>query len=865
MTRPARDRGAPWLPALVMRSLFLRPMLRRPGRFLVTVAGVAIGVASVVATVASNRAAVSSFREGVEEVAGRTRLEVTRPGGLDEGALGSLRGLASDAAIVPVIEELAIAPALGDAVRVLGVDLLADRSVRDLDLASRAPLDAALLQRALRGEGALVPDALAREAGVAAGGSLRILVRSRPVDLPVIATLRPRAAASAWDRVVVVDVAWAQELFGRVGRLDRIELLPREGVDVEALAGEVRRRLPEGCEVAAPRERGERTGRMLAALEFNLTALSGISLLVGAVLVGTTLATSVVQRRSILALLRSLGTTRQQIAASILLEAAAIGLLGGLLGVAAGALGARAMLASVRSTMAAVVQGIPETELAVPAGLAIAGVLAGVLVSLAAALLPLREALATPAVQGLRAERPRRLGAKGWRRAGLAFAALVAAAVALAFAPAVAGLPIPALFSALAVLALGIVVASPVLDLAARAAARASFGGLRTPIRIVMAALSAGRRRAAWASGALGVAVALAVAIAVMVGSFRTTVAEFLAQTIRSDVWVRPVVAATGVHVGRLDPEIVTTALALFGPDVVDPFHESTARIAGEDVALAAGEFAVVRRAGGVPFVDGRDSREVFTAALRDRSAIVNESLARRFGVGRGDVLRLETRAGILERRIEGVFYDYSRSQGLVVLDRGDFLAHYPDEGPQQIALFLPPGADAEAAQARLRTALGGRFRVDVLLNRELRREAMATFDRTFAITTALQLVSSLVAVIAVLTVLGALVDERRKDLALLRALGGSRFQVAGVVVGEAGVLGLLGVVSGVVLGLATGLVIVKVVNLQSFGWSLRFLPPWGDLAATVGAVVPACLMAGLVPAIAAARFTPQELFRDDA
>jgi putative ABC transport system permease protein len=209
------------------------------------------------------------------------------------------------------------------------------------------------------------------------------------------------------------------------------------------------------------------------------------------------------------------------------------------------------------------------------------------------------------------------------------------------------------------------------------------------------------------------------------------------------------------------------------------------------------------------------------------------------------------------------VFFDYSHQRGMVVIDRNDFLHYYPDDGPQELALFLPPGADPAAARDRLLSALGGRFQVEALLNRELRAEVVAIFDRTFAITRALQAVAAAVAVLAVLTVLFALLGERSRDLALLRAVGGSRGQVAAVVASQAALLGLSGAAGGLATGLAIGLVLVKVVNLQSFGWTLRFLPPWSALAATALLVTVACLLAGLAPALAAARMHPGEALRE--
>jgi putative ABC transport system permease protein len=233
---------------LLLRTLFWRPLCRRPLRFLVTVVGVAIGIAAVVATMLASRAAVASLREGVEAIAPPAALEVTRPGGVDEAWL-RLQPVAGEAVIGPVIEEIALLPSLGDAVRVLGVDPLLAAA-----LASEPGRPAGqVIAQVLRGEGVLLPSPLSRRLG--GPRELTVSVRTRRITLPVAGTFTPDRLASVWQSVVVIDVALAQELFGRVGRLDRIELRPRPPTAVTALAARVRSLLPGDARVEEPAAR----------------------------------------------------------------------------------------------------------------------------------------------------------------------------------------------------------------------------------------------------------------------------------------------------------------------------------------------------------------------------------------------------------------------------------------------------------------------------------------------------------------------------------------------------------------------------------------------------------------------------------
>ena len=845
---------------MILRALLLRPLARRPWRFLITVIGVATGVAAVVSTMAASRAAVASFAEGVEEVAGAARLEITRPGGLPGELLAELRPLAGDALLVPIVEDTVLLLELGDGVRLLGVDILLDAQVRPVlgDQGSLPDLNSTLL-----GFGALLSRPLATELAVAPGDELTVSVGGRPRSIEVAAVFEAEGLSAVWERVVVMDVAAAQELLGRNGRLDRIELVPRGPADLEDLQARAASLAPDDAVVAEPGERRRFAEQMLASLRFNLVALSAISLLVGGVLVATTLATSVVQRRQIVSLLRSLGASRMKIAGVVFAEALGLGVVGGALGVAAGFAGARLALTSVRFTVASVVRGIPASEIRFDPQLAAIGFALAVVTALAAAVLPLFEIMAVPPLQGLSTAPGRRMTGRARLVVVGVLGLMSCAVIFLARMPVISDLPIPALTAALVAMATLLVGSGVLLDTLARVG-HLPLAWLRsTPLQLAAAALSSGRRRASWAAGSVAVAVALAVAIATMVSSFRATVESWTESGMRADIWVRPLAADTGVWVGRLDPEIVSIAEELFGAEAVDPFYSTTIEYQGRPVSFAGAAFDVVRFHGSVPF-PGRDSAEVFDLAWRERAAVVNEPFANRFGVVEGDTIRLDLPGGVLEREVVGVFRDYSRSHGLVVVDRSDFLRFFPDAGPDDMALFLPPETDPDVARERFFDAVRGRFLVEALDNRELRAAVLSAFERTFAITTAMYLVTAVVAVVAVLTVLLTLVGERRRELATVRAIGGSRRQLLAMVVAEAGLLGIAAASAGTLVGIAVGIILVKVVNLQSFGWSLELVLPWGSMVSMAAWVVVTCLIAGLPPALVAARLQPATVLREE-
>ncbi|MCA8981943.1 MAG: FtsX-like permease family protein [Planctomycetes bacterium] len=845
---------------MILRALWLRPMRSQPVRALATVFGVAIGVASVISTLLASRAAVASLSEDVEVVAGAATLEITRPGGVDLDDFASLRELAGIAHITPVIEGTALVPRLEDMVRVFGVDLLTDSAMRPLEL--DAPDERAAREAMLLGTGCTLSRELASELGVAPGDELEIVVNARPRKLEVAALFSGGDVPTAFERLVVVDVATASELYARGGTVDRVELRPRDGVTTDEVVAAAERVMPGDYRTAPASTRADDGRRMVQSLDFNLTALSGVSVLVAVVLVATTLATSVVQRRKQIALLRSLGASRRQLALAVLSEAAAIGFVGGVLGVLLGWLGARAALESVRATVASVVSDAIAGDVALDPRWALLGLALGLGASVLASVLPMREALRTPPVQALAGEHPESVARRS-SRARLALAALLLVASWLLIQlPPWGDRPIWALLAALCLLATMLVLSAPIVDFVSGIGPRVGARFV-APLRLAQAALESGRRRAAWAAGAVGVAVALAVSMTTMVGSFRSSVLEWTEQSLSADLNVQSLSTASGAHAGGLDEEVVQAAIRVFGAEAVDRFHQATARVNGEAVALAGASMDVVARHGGVPFLDGRASRDVFAEAVARHGAIVNEPFMRRFDLGRGDFVRLEAPGGVIEREIVGVYRDYSGHTGRVVLGFDEFHALYPDTVAHSLAIFLHDDVDPAAARARFLAELGGRFELLVRNQRELQAEVLRVFERTFAVTIALQLVASVVAALAVVTVLGALVQERRRELAVLRSVGASQSQLAAVVLGESLLLGLAGALGGALIGLVVGWVLVAVVNLQSFGWSLAFAPPMGAVLITAGAVIPACLFAGVLPAWSVAVHAPREVLRE--
>ena len=287
--------------------------------------------------------------------------------------------------------------------------------------------------------------------------------------------------------------------------------------------------------------------------------------------------------------------------------------------------------------------------------------------------------------------------------------------------------------------------------------------------------------------------------------------------------------------------------------DEVDPFLAFSATREGAPYTIGSGLFAFVARHGNLPLVDGRDPKKVFAEALANGEAMVSEPYAEKFHVGAGDTVELPSPRGAVRVRVAGVYTDYSNDRGTITLDRARFQGIWPLTGASTLAVTLKPGVAPEEGARRIARAVSGRFALRIRTNATLRRVVLQVFDRTFAVTYALEAVAIAVAVLGVFNTLTALVLERRREIGLLRVLGASAKRVRRAVRYEAAAIGGLGIALGLASGAAMSLVLVYVINRQSFGWTIAMHWPWTFLAGALALVFATTLLAAARPASLAA------------
>src|SRR5438552_7704094 len=440
--------------------------------------------------------------------------------------------------------------------------------------------------------------------------------------------------------------------------------------------------------------------------------------------------------------------------------------------------------------------------------------------------------------------------------------ALAAAAWAAARAPAVGGKP---LFGYLATL-LAIAAGTLAIPSVVRVVINVSGATLkRTGIAALLASRSllGSLRRTSVLVGALATAVAMMTAVGIMVGSFRTTVIHWMEGEVPADFYLRPAGNPSVDRHPTISAALADKLATLPGVEAVHRLRAYQVSFDGVPTTVAAADLRESRKRGHSDFFSGRPAEEVWQELRNGDAVVVSEPFTYKHNLRRNDSISLRLGSSLATFRIADVYYDYGSERGFILMDRGAMKKYLPDDAPSSLAVYVADGADPASIRKDTEQAAAD-YRVLIFSNAELRRQAVVIFDKTFSITYALEAVAVLVAVMGVAGALLALVIDRKRELGLLRFLGASAAQIRRMILAEAALLGLLANAAGLLLGFALSLILVFVINKQSFGWTIRFHWPVAILTGAISLIFAATVLAGFYPARIAVQLNPGEVVHEE-
>lgn len=834
----------------------LRDQLRRPWLTLLLITSVALGVAVVVAVDLANASATRAFQLSTEVIVGKaTHQIVGGANGFDDAVYRSLR-LQGFRSAAPIVEGYAGAQELGgQTMRVLGIDLFAEPPFRTYITAGTNVGVEALTAFYTRPGAVLISEDAAARYGLKPGDKITLQVGTRQKQVTLVGLMKQpnQVSARVLEGLILTDIASAQELFDLNGKLTRVDLIatPEQAQNIAA-------NLPQGLRVARASEQADTVTQLTAAFQLNLTAFSLLALAVGMFLIYNTIMFSVVQRRRMLGILRCVGVTGREIFVLILSEAALLGLIGSILGLFLGILLGRLTVALVTQTINDLYFTLTVSDVTIDLSSLVKGLALGILSALLAAALPAYEASSVPAVTVLQRsdleDRVRRL----LPRLNVIGALLIAAGAAiLLFGQNNVALLFAGIFLAL----FGMTLFVPVATVLLMRLATLTIGRTGLIARMSSRTITVALSRTSVAIASLMVAVAVTIGVTVMIASFRATVENWLGQTLNADFYASP--PLTGANrIVSMDAALADRARAVSGvQDVellrtVDVMSPQLGQVRLNAVTGGRPRNARIYRSAGV---DPNTIQEKLDAG----AVAITEPFANKHNVREGSTIQLLTDKGVQSFPVVGVYYDYSSDQGSILMSLGVYQHSWNDPAISGYSVYAALDADVNQVEDRVRVAMRGS---DVVIqsNRALRDAALVIFDRTFAITQALRVISVAVAFIGILSALMALQLERTRELGTLRATGMTLRQLWRLTLLESGLMGAAAGVLAIPVGLILAAILIYVINLRSFGWTIFFTPMPEVYAQAVALAVVAALIAAIYPMLRLSRLQVIEALREE-
>jgi putative ABC transport system permease protein len=840
---------------LILLRLISWPYMRRHRvRTVLTIAAISIGVGVFVAMRSANASMLSSFEETINRIAGATELQITAGElGFDEDVLERVQALPEVRVAAPIIESVVGTnlPGQGNLL-VLGVDMTGDRGLREYDLAEgdEPILDDPLVFLA-QPDSIMVSDAFARRNGLRLKSALPLETAGGPKTFIIRGILRPSGLSSAFGgNLAIMDVYAAQYVFGRGRRFGRIDLAVTKGARISDVQARLQSMLGPGFEVQPPASRGQSFESVLRIYRFMLVFSSAFALLVGMFIIYNAFAIAVAQRRGEIGLLRALGASGRQVWGLFLLESLVFGSIGSVAGIVLGQLGAGTMTrGATRLVQGVYGVGGSDPEVTLTGTIIALAIGAGLVTSAVAALVPARAAARVDPVQALqKGKRETPTGHVDRRTLVVALIAGGAGAVLLAGSE-----TLPPFYAGFALVLAAFLLMTPALTTALTRAIRPLLCWLR-PVEGALAAdsLIAAPTRTAATVMALMLSLALAIALAGGARGSYAAINEWVDNSLNPDLFVTT--GATLTDRNYSFPSSLQAELeAIDGVAEVQSVRSARIQMDGEPVMLTVIEMDKTVRRSRRHAVAG-DVEEMFRLAGAGQGVIGSENFATLRHLRLNDIVNLPGPKGVVALPLVGIIRDYADQQGSLFIERKLFLQHWPDETVDIFRIFVEPTIAASDVKTAILERFRNNRRIFVLENAEVRRYVSDLTDQWFSMSYVQLAVAVVVAILGIVNSMTVSVTDRRRELGILRAVGGFREQVRWAIWMEAIAVALVSLIIGLAFG-AVQLYCQLEMTARDFpGLRFDYMYPVGVALALVPIIIVTAVVGAVAPAEAAVR-----------
>ena len=836
---------------MILLRLISWPYFRRHVlRTMLTMAGIVLGVAVFVGMHTANQSVLFAFNRTVDRIAGKTELQVTAgETGFNEEILETVQAAPSVRVAVPVIEAVVDSNIAGEgSLLILGVDMTGDRSLRDYDLDSgdEAVLDDPLVFLA-QPDSIILTKEFADKTHVAVGDHIPLGTVLGERRFTVRGIMKSSGLSSAFGgNLAIMDIYAAQKMFGRGRSFDRIDLALKPGQTIVLAQQELSRLLGPGLQIDPPSGRGLQFEAMTAAYSMMVNISSLFALFIGMFIIYNSFAIAVTERRSEIGILRALGATRRQIRTLFLVESAVTGLIGSIGGLVFGLVIARGIAATIGNLMSDV-YGVAQQadEISTSPLLLTISLLIGIATSIVAALIPASQAARVDPVQALQKGKYQVLSAGENRVRVILASVLGVVSLGCLLAPRTSRTVFYVGYVLAIVVAL---LLGPLLSLSLSRAMRPLLKWLR-PVEGALAAdsLIQAPRRTSASVAALMLSLALVVAFAGMARASYDSIIDWMDAALNPDLFVMP---SQNIVIRTLRfPQAVGEELAAIpGIERVQKVRDARIVFRQTPVMIVATQIQSISETVRRRPVAG-DADEMYKLTAAGRGLIVSDNLAELKGLHVGETIEIPAPHGVIRLPIVGIVVDYSDQQGTILMELSVFQQYWHDDSVNVFRIYLSPGAEVPEVKRRILERYAGERQVFVLTNVELKAYILKITDQWFGLTSVQIAVAVLVAILGIVNTLTVSITDRRRELGVLRAVGGLHGQIRRTIWMEAVSIATLGLVLGFALGAVNLYYILQIVHHDIAGMRLAYEFPLSTALTLVPMILVSAFIAAIWPA----------------
>jgi putative ABC transport system permease protein len=824
-------------------------------RLFLTTLGIALGVAVFFAIRTANVTLLDSLELTVEKVAGKATLQITAgETGFPEQILDKVRATHGVKVAEPVIEVIArTAFAEEGNLLILGIDTEGDQQLREYQFEKSKTQISDPLVFLAQPTSILISRAFADRHSLKIGDTLPLYTSNGRKNFTVQGVFSPAGIGAVFGgNIAIMDIYSAQVVFNRGHNFDRIDLMSSPDVPVETLQKTLHAELPAGFEIAPPKSRGQGLESAVTAMRVGLTVTSFTSLLVGVYIIFNSFTIAVNQRWKEIGILRAVGVERRNINLMFLCEAFLMGMIGSALGIVAGfylaAIGVKVM-----ANMASSIYGFMSTATPVVFRMryAVASFVLGVGTSVFGAWFPARAASQLDPTMALHnIEARNKEAVLGWRRLTLGIVLTLSSLALMLWTPSGVGASFQFSYAILMLLGLTALLPKLIEIMSHLLRPCMDFMGGAEGSLAVDAMIQSPRRSSATV-GALMVGLMFVFSTAGYIQSYRHMVDRWMKQSLNADIFVATstTMRSTTYHFSE---ELGQQIAALPGVKRIENERFTTIPYDGDSAALIAIEMdGFMARAADA--VEGKNESILRDELPKGEGVLVSRNFATRWKLHVGDAVTLNTPNGALERPILGVLDDYRSEKGTIFLDRALYKQYWHDSAVDFFLVNLNPGVDPVAAKQRIQTLTSSSVHAFVYTQVEFKKWVYGLVDQFFVLSYMQLVIAVIVSVVGIVNTLMISIFERKREIGIIRAIGGLRVQIRKLILLEAVALSIVGVALGALAGMFSTEFMSHTMSTVLVGYSVPFYVPWMLILISLPVVIVISLVAGWWPAQLAA------------